>query len=154
MSSSSSPPPAIIMYQIVIIALTFILPSAVHAQYKPQWPDPIVSREIFVLNLEDGYYGCQVNDSSDYLQLFELSKLCDGTPQCFRGSDEMSVQLKCTDRGKQSVTVFFILFSFTFSCCFLYQHLFLLLAAFKLLSHDSVLNFTRASCLEGDTGKK
>lgn len=74
--------------------------STVTAQYKPQWPDPILSREIFVLNLEDGFFGCQVNESTDFLQLFELSKLCDGNPQCFRGSDELSVQLKCTDRSE------------------------------------------------------
>lgn len=72
----------------------------VRAQYRPKWPDPILQREIFVLNLEDGYFGCQVNDSVDFLQLFELSKLCDGAPQCFKGSDELSVQLKCTDRSK------------------------------------------------------
>ena len=71
----------------------------VSAQYRPQWVDPMLSREIFVLNLEDGYFGCQVNDSTDFLQLFELSKLCDGSPQCFRGSDELSIHLKCTDRN-------------------------------------------------------
>ena len=85
--------------QMFVIVFLLSCSSLVKAQYKPQWPDPLLAREIFVLNLEDGYYGCQVNDSADFLQLFELSKLCDGSPQCFRGSDEMSVQLKCTDRG-------------------------------------------------------
>lgn len=81
-------------------ALFVTLASSVRAQYRPKWPDPMLQREIFVLNLEDGYYGCQVNDSADFLQLFELSKLCDGIPQCFKGSDELSIQLKCTDRSK------------------------------------------------------
>ena len=70
------------------------------AQYRPKWPSPYVQREIFVLNLEDGYFGCQVNESTDFLQLFELSKLCDGIPQCFQGSDEVSLELKCTDRSE------------------------------------------------------
>ncbi|KAK4876467.1 hypothetical protein RN001_012889 [Aquatica leii] len=56
-----------------------------------------IKREIFFLNLEDGYFGCQVNESTDVLQLFELSKLCDGTPNCFLGSDELRNELKCTD---------------------------------------------------------
>lgn len=74
--------------------------SSVSAQYKPRWPSPVVQREIFVLNLEDGYFGCQVNESTDFLQLFELSKLCDGHPHCFQGSDELAVELKCTDRNQ------------------------------------------------------
>ncbi|GBM45789.1 hypothetical protein AVEN_208105-1 [Araneus ventricosus] len=71
----------------------------IHAQYKPNYPSPILQREIFVLNLEDGFFGCQVNESVDILQLFELSKLCDGVPQCFLGSDEVANELKCTDRN-------------------------------------------------------
>lgn len=55
-----------------------------------------IKREIFFLNLEDGYFGCQVNESTDVLQLFELSKLCDGSPNCFLGSDELTKELKCT----------------------------------------------------------
>ncbi len=55
-------------------------------------------KEIFFLNLEDGYFGCQVNESVDVLQLFELSKLCDGTPQCFMASDELHKDLKCTGK--------------------------------------------------------
>jgi hypothetical protein len=55
-----------------------------------------IKREIFFLNLEDGYFGCQVNESTDVLQLYELSKLCDGAPNCFMGSDELRKELKCT----------------------------------------------------------
>ena len=53
-------------------------------------------REVFFVNLEDGFFGCQVNASVDILQLFEISKLCDGTPNCYLGSDESNPQLKCT----------------------------------------------------------
>lgn len=77
-----------------------LLSTSCLAQYRPNWPSPYVQREIFVLNLEDGYFGCQVNESTDFLQLFELSKLCDGVPQCFQGSDEVSLELKCKDRSK------------------------------------------------------
>ncbi|CAG0881855.1 unnamed protein product [Darwinula stevensoni] len=55
-----------------------------------------VRREIFFLNQEDGYFGCQVNESTDVLQLFQLSKLCNGVPDCFMGSDELAQELKCT----------------------------------------------------------
>ena len=80
--------------------LLSLLSTSCLAQYRPNWPSPYVQREIFVLNLEDGYFGCQVNESTDFLQLFELSKLCDGIPQCFQGSDEVSLELKCKDRSK------------------------------------------------------
>ncbi|KAF0298055.1 Fibrillin-3 [Amphibalanus amphitrite] len=56
-----------------------------------------LTQEVFFLNLEDGYFGCQVNESSEVLQLFELSKLCDGVPQCYLGSDELVKELKCTN---------------------------------------------------------
>lgn len=78
----------------------FFFPFQINAQYRPSYPSPYLQREIFVLNLEDGFFGCQVNESVDILQLFELSKLCDGIPQCFLGSDEVANELKCTDRSK------------------------------------------------------
>lgn len=80
--------------------LLCLLCTSCLAQYRPNWPSPFLQREIFVLNLEDGYFGCQVNESTDFLQLFELSKLCDGAPQCFQGSDEVVPELKCIDRNK------------------------------------------------------
>lgn len=80
--------------------LILILIKSSNAQYKPKWPSSIVAREVFVLNLEDGYFGCQVNESADVLQLFELSKLCDGKPHCFKGSDELTLELKCGDPGE------------------------------------------------------
>lgn len=60
-----------------------------------------IKREVFFLNLEDGYFGCQVNESTDVLQLYELTKLCDGTPDCFLGSDELEKELKCTSEYKK-----------------------------------------------------
>jgi hypothetical protein len=62
-----------------------------------------IKREIFFLNLEDGYFGCQVNESTTVLQLFELSHLCDGTPNCFMGSDELSKELKCTSEYQKTL---------------------------------------------------
>lgn len=52
--------------------------------------------EVFFLNLEDGYFGCQVNESVEFLQIYELSRLCDGLQDCYMGSDELRKELKCT----------------------------------------------------------
>jgi len=69
-------------------------------QYKPEWPHKSLEQEIFLLNLEDGYFGCQVNSSQDFLQLFELSRLCDGQAQCYLGTDELAGPLKCRSRER------------------------------------------------------
>lgn len=69
-------------------------------QYKPEWPSKSLQQEIFLLNLEDGYFGCQVNESQDFLQLFELSRLCDGQAQCYLGTDELAAPLKCNNRER------------------------------------------------------
>lgn len=68
-------------------------------QYRPEWPHKSLEQEIFLLNLEDGYFGCQVNSSQDFLQLFELSRLCDGQAQCYLGTDELETPLKCKNRS-------------------------------------------------------
>lgn len=57
-----------------------------------------IKREVFFLNLEDGYFGCQVNESTQILQLYELSKLCDGVSDCYKASDELRAELKCTGK--------------------------------------------------------
>ena len=54
--------------------------------------------EVFWLNIEEGYFACQVNASEKYLKLFKLSRLCDGVPDCFEGSDELTDQLQCTSQ--------------------------------------------------------
>ena len=41
----------------------------------------------------------QVNASVDVLQLFEISKLCDGVQHCYQGSDEQHAKLKCTSKA-------------------------------------------------------
>ena len=57
------------------------------------------SSEVFFVKLEDGFFGCQVNETVDVLQLFEISKLCDGSSQCWQGSDENNPRLKCTSKS-------------------------------------------------------
>ena len=54
--------------------------------------------EVFFVNLEEGYFGCQVNQSSEFLQIFKISKLCDGRSDCYKGSDENRAELKCTSK--------------------------------------------------------
>ena len=57
---------------------------------------------MFFLNLEDGYFGCQVNESTEILQLLELSKLCDNHVDCYQGTDEQRTRLKCTGKRKHN----------------------------------------------------
>lgn len=57
---------------------------------------------MFFLNLEDGYFGCQVNESTEVLQLLELSKLCDNHVDCYQGTDEQRDRLKCTGKPTSS----------------------------------------------------
>ena len=52
--------------------------------------------ELFWLNLEEGYFACQVNASEKYLKLFKLSRLCDGFEDCFEATDELTEKLKCS----------------------------------------------------------
>ena len=73
-----------------------------NTQPRPQQP----RGEVFFVNLEDGFFGCQVNASVDVLQLFEISKLCDGTPQCYLGSDEQNEKLKCTSKLTSACSCF------------------------------------------------
>lgn len=86
----------IITFQKKYFVLNFPFPQALSQNQRIS--NTRLKREVFFLNLEDGYFGCQVNDSTDYLQLFELSKLCDGHPDCFMSSDELARELKCTSK--------------------------------------------------------
>ena len=55
-------------------------------------------KEVFFVNLEEGFFGCQVNETAEVLQIFKINKLCDGVSDCFRGSDENSKELKCSSK--------------------------------------------------------
>ena len=50
------------------------------------------------MNLEEGYFGCQVNETLEVLQIFKIEKLCDGTSDCYLGSDENQKELKCSSK--------------------------------------------------------
>ncbi len=54
------------------------------------------NKEVFWLNLDEGYFACQVNSSERYLKVFKLSRLCDGFEDCWRASDELADELKCS----------------------------------------------------------
>ena len=66
-----------------------------------------VPQEIFFLHAEEGYFGCQVNESTDVLQLYDVSKLCNGASECYLGSDENRAKLKCTSKLKPSFEIRF-----------------------------------------------
>ena len=55
-------------------------------------------KEVFFVNLEEGFFGCQVNETLEVLQIFKIEKLCDGTSDCYRGSDENQKELKCSSK--------------------------------------------------------
>lgn len=84
---------------VFFVPFFFISSSFQQALSQNRISNTRLKREIFFLNLEDGYFGCQVNESTDYLQLFELSKLCDGHQDCFMSSDELAKELKCTSKS-------------------------------------------------------
>ena len=52
------------------------------------------TEELFWLNLEEGYFACQLNQSENFLKIFKLSRLCDGREDCYQGSDELSDDLR------------------------------------------------------------
>lgn len=59
---------------------------------------PKSSREIFVVNFELGFFACQLNASSDFLEVYSLSRLCDGTRDCFSGTDENRDYVPCSSK--------------------------------------------------------
>ena len=63
-----------------------------HAQFLSKFS----KKEIFFVNLEEGFFGCQVNETLEVLQIFKIEKLCDGTSDCYLGSDENQKELKCS----------------------------------------------------------
>ena len=52
------------------------------------------TEELFWLNLEEGYFACQLNQSENFLKIFKLSRLCDGKGDCYQGSDELTDELR------------------------------------------------------------
>lgn len=71
-------------------------PFSVQALSQNRKSNTRLKPETFDLNLELGYFACQVNESSEYLQIFDISKLCDGHADCFMASDESEEKNKCT----------------------------------------------------------
>ena len=65
-----------------------------HAQFLSKFS----KKEIFFVNLEEGFFGCQVNETLEVLQIFKIEKLCDGTSDCYLGSDENQKELKCSSK--------------------------------------------------------
>lgn len=52
----------------------------------------------FWLNVDDGYFACQVNSTETFVKVFKISRLCDGLPDCFQGADELKDFLNCSDQ--------------------------------------------------------
>ena len=52
------------------------------------------TEELFWLNLEEGYFACQLNQSEKFLKIFKISRLCDFKDDCYRGSDELYDELR------------------------------------------------------------
>ena len=71
------------------------------------------------MNLEEGYFGCQVNETLEVLQIFKIEKLCDGTSDCYLGSDENQKELKCSSKYPFFT---FVIVSFTLSLLIVLTH--------------------------------
>ena len=52
------------------------------------------TEELFWLNLEEGYFACQLNESEKFLKIFKISRLCDYKEDCYQGSDELYDELR------------------------------------------------------------
>lgn len=53
-----------------------------------------------------------MNESVEFLQIYDLSRLCDGLQDCYMGSDEKRKELKCTSKYRKS----FIKFKLSSNC--------------------------------------
>jgi len=58
--------------------------------------DVLPTDELFWLNLEEGYFACQLNESEKFLKIFRISRLCDYKEDCYKGSDELQKDLRCS----------------------------------------------------------
>ena len=72
---------------------------------QSHFPTKFSKKEVFFVNLEEGYFGCQVNETLEVLQIFKIEKLCDGTSDCYLGSDENQKELKCSSKYRFRFTV-------------------------------------------------
>ena len=72
---------------------------------QSHFPTKFSKKEVFFVNLEEGYFGCQVNETLEVLQIFKIEKLCDGTSDCYLGSDENQKELKCSSKYQFRLTV-------------------------------------------------
>ena len=64
---------------------------------RQTWPGSI--KDVFFLDFDRGQFGCNTNESGHLIQLFPMSKLCDGRNDCINGSDEDTLRLKCNERN-------------------------------------------------------
>ena len=76
----------------ILLWATLVTTWTTHAQFLSKFS----KKEIFFVNLEEGFFGCQVNETLEVLQIFKIEKLCDGTSDCYLGSDENQKELKCS----------------------------------------------------------
>ena len=67
-----------------------------------QFLNKFSKKEVFFVNLEEGFFGCQVNETTEVLQIFKVEKLCDGKSDCYLGSDENQKELKCSSKYLQN----------------------------------------------------
>ena len=74
------------------------------------------TQELFWLNLEEGYFACQLNMSEKFLKIFKISRLCDYKEDCWQGSDELYDELRYEFLKQKQTQPF--LFNTTAVCCY------------------------------------
>ena len=77
---------------IIVRSQSLLYPKQPGRQIDLSW----AVEEVFWMNLEEGYFACQLNSSEKFLKLYHLSRLCDGTEDCWEGSDEILEAHKCS----------------------------------------------------------
>ena len=77
-----------------ILLWSTLVTTWTHAQLSSKFS----KKEVFFVNLEEGFFGCQVNETLEVLQIFKIEKLCDGISDCYLGSDENQKELKCSSK--------------------------------------------------------
>ena len=77
-----------------ILLWSTLVTTWTHAQLSSKFS----KKEVFFVNLEEGFFGCQVNETLEVLQIFKIEKICDGISDCYLGSDENQKELKCSSK--------------------------------------------------------